>query len=76
MRYVMLRNNVMSKFNNLRKIGQLYYALLLHFFENHSKSTKKVVVVAFRLRNHVNISKDGVTPGGTTKGPDLVIIVL
>ena len=34
MRCVKLSNNVMIQFNNLRKIGQLYYAVLLYFFEN------------------------------------------
>ena len=34
MRYVKLINNVMIQFNNLRKIGQLYYAVSLYFFEN------------------------------------------
>ena len=32
MRCVKLSNNVMIQFNNLRKIGQLYYAVSLHFF--------------------------------------------
>ena len=34
MRYDKLRNNVMIQFNNLRKIGQLYYAVSLYYFEN------------------------------------------
>ena len=34
MRYVKLINNVIIQFNNLREIGQLYYAVLLYFFEN------------------------------------------
>ena len=33
MRYFKLINNVIYQFNNLRKIGQLYYAVTLYFFK-------------------------------------------